>query len=238
MKTHLIIGGSSGIGLACARKLIEDGDRVWIAGRNSDRLDSACSELCSDRVKGVIADVTLADDRARLFDACPELDGFVYSAGGNELRLIQFLKESFVREMTSVHLEVPLMLLSELIKRRKLREGASVVWIGSVAGFRGSPGNAVYASVKAGLMASVKPLAIELAPRKMRINAVAAGLVDTPMTRGIFENLPPQARDNEESKYPLGCPAPEDVAAAVAFLLGSESCKVSGSVLTVDGGLG
>ncbi len=232
--THLIIGASSGIGLACARHLAREGSAVVAAARDKARLAAAFPNLPAEA--RVAVDITVAADRVRLAGVVPMLEGLVVSAGGNAPAPAAALTEERLTELTDVHLHAPLLLLAALLKAKKLRKGASVVWIGSVAALSGEPGNTAYTAAKAGLMATVRPLARELAPRGIRVNAVVPGLVDTPMTERLFAALPPGARDAQAIRHPLGMPTPDNVAAAVAFLLSSRTARITGTCLPVDGG--
>lgn len=231
---HLIVGASSGIGLACARRLAEEGSALFVVGRDAGKLAAALPKLPADARLG--ADITLARDRARMVAAARPLDGLVVSAGGNTPTSAAALSEERLAELTAVHLHAPLLLLAALLKAKKLRKGASIVWIGSVAALAGEPGNTAYTAVKAGLMATVKPLALELAPRGIRVNAVVPGLVDTPMTERIFAALAPGSRDAQAALHPLGTPSAENIAAATAFLLSPAASRITGVCLPVDGG--
>lgn len=236
MESVLVIGGSSGIGLACARKLAQH-TPVILCARSEEGLRSAVEGFSSAQTVGMkTVDITDSKQRKALIAELPKLKGLVYSAGGNRVKPVQFIDEAFVAEMTAVHLEAPLLLLQGLLHARKLVSGSSVVWISSVAGLRGSYGNSVYAAVKGGLAAAVPTLALELAKLDIRINAVAPGLVDTPLTERIFLNLPPEARLAAEQKHPLGMPSTEAVAETIAFLMSAAACSITGATIPVDGG--
>jgi NAD(P)-dependent dehydrogenase (short-subunit alcohol dehydrogenase family) len=235
MPTLLIIGASSGIGRACALSLAASHSLV-LAGRDPTRLATVTAACAGDSHTVLCGDVTDPAVRAAWVADCPPLDGVVYSAGGNTLRPVRFIDGPLVDSMTDVHFKAPLLLLSALLKGRKLNRGAAIVWLSSIAATHGSPGNVVYAGVKAGLMATIRPLALELAPQGLRINAVVPGLVDTPLTDQIFANLPPEARDIERAKHPLGQPTADDVAGVVGFLLSPAAAKITGQAVVVDGG--
>jgi NAD(P)-dependent dehydrogenase (short-subunit alcohol dehydrogenase family) len=130
----------------------------------------------------------------------------------------------------------PLLLIRDLLRKKKLNPGASIVWLSSVASARGAAGYAAYAASKAGLEASARCLALELAPKGMRVNCIAPGMIETEMAASAAERISGEALAAHLKAYPLGAGQPADVAAAASFLLSEASRWVTGVTLPVDGG--
>ncbi len=150
---------------------------------------------------------------------------------------IQSITRKETNRICSLDLFSPMLLLRQLLRRKKLRKGTSVVFTCSTAGvYRVSAGNAIYAAAKSGLDAFMKTAAIELGPRGIRVNSVNPGMVETPFINGglfLTEQL-----ETEKLNYPLGRFAkPEEVALGVVFLLSNASSFITGTALKIDGGM-
>jgi len=161
----------------------------------------------------------------------------VNNAGYTKLQPVQFItKEDFANILT-VNTSAPIMLLQKLLRKRKLRKGASVVFTSSLAGTGVSTiGNSMYTASKGALTAFIRCAALELAPKQIRVNAVCPGMIDT----GIIPTGSVSAQQIEEDKknYPLGrYGTPDDVAWAMIFLLSDASAWITGDNLIIDGGL-
>jgi NAD(P)-dependent dehydrogenase (short-subunit alcohol dehydrogenase family) len=164
------------------------------------------------------------------------LDGVVYAAGVAPVAPVRYLKDVDFDTCLNVNTVAPLLLIRDLLKKKKLKAGASIVWISSVASSRGAAGYAAYAASKAALEASSRCLALELAPKGMRVNCIAPGMIDTNMSDLAADRISAEAIEQHMQGYPLGAGQPIDVAAAVAFLLSDESRWITGICLPVDGG--
>jgi NAD(P)-dependent dehydrogenase (short-subunit alcohol dehydrogenase family) len=236
-KTVLVTGASSGIGRAVAVECARVGARVVINGRDAARLGETLSLLDAGfdaALKHVacVADLTDPPQMAQLVAACGELDGVVHAAGVHGVTPLRMLRQSFMQMVLDANFLAPLMLTQQLLAKKTLRNGASLVFMSSIAAHTGTVGVGPYSASKAALEGMIRPLALEIAPRAMRANAIAPGLVDTPLVNDDRAWL-----DEKAKMYPLGLGKPEDVAYAAIYLLADISRKVTGTQLHLDGGI-
>lgn len=232
-KSVLVTGASSGIGRAVAVECARAGARVVLNGRDEARLADTLALL--DAGPGhvaCVADLTDPPQMARLVAACGELDGVVHAAGVHGVTPLRMLRQSFMQTVLDANFLAPLMLTQLLLAKKTLRNGASLVFMSSIAAHTGTVGVGPYSASKAALEGMIRPLALEIAPRAMRANAIAPGLVDTPLVNEDRAWLDEKAR-----MYPLGLGKPEDVAYAAIYLLADISRKVTGTQLHLDGGI-
>lgn len=240
-KIVLVTGASSGIGRATAVVCSRMGARVILSGRNEDALAETLVQMrnpISDS-EHIVCPVDLTEDSAieNLVEACPDLNGFVCNAGVGGLMPIQSITKKEVERISNLDLLVPMLLLRQLLRKKKLKKGASVVFTSSAAGvYRVSSGNAIYAAVKSGLDAYMRTAALELAPKGIRVNSVNPGIVETNfINSGMFMH---EKKEAEMRNYPLGRFAkPEEVAWAIVFLLSDAASFITGTALKIDGGM-
>ncbi|MEF9926836.1 MAG: SDR family oxidoreductase [Massilia sp.] len=232
-KTVLVTGASSGIGRAVAVECARAGARVVINGRDAVRLADTLAVLDAGLEHvACVADLTDPPQMARLVAACGELDGVVHAAGVHGVTPLRMLRQSFMQTVLDANFLAPLMLTQQLLAKKMLRNGASLVFMSSIAAHTGTVGVGPYSASKAALEGMIRPLALEIAPRAMRANAIAPGLVDTPLVNDDRAWL-----DDKANMYPLGLGRPEDVAYAAIYLLADISRKVTGTQLHLDGGI-
>ena len=237
-KTVLVTGASSGIGRETAIMCSKMGARVIVTARNQERLQETYDQLDS-RTEGhiqLLADVTSQADVEQLIASLPSLDGAVLCAGNSTTLPLQFGSREKFDEMFDVNFFAPVELLRLMYKKKVLQKGASVVLIASIGGTHSfMPGNGVYGASKAALNSVMKYAAREYASRKIRVNSICPGMVDTPLIhRGTIteEQLAEDAK-----KYPLGrYGRPEDIANGAIYLLSDASSWLTGHDLVIDGG--
>jgi NAD(P)-dependent dehydrogenase (short-subunit alcohol dehydrogenase family) len=232
-KTVLVTGASSGIGRAVAVECARAGARVVITGRDPQRLDQTLAMLdAGSGHSACVADLTDAAQLAHLVDQAGELDGVVHAAGIDGVTPVRMLRQGFMESVLNGNFMAPLMLTQKLLFKKSLRNGSSIVFLSSIAAHTGTVGVGPYSASKAALEGMIRCLALEIAPRGMRANALAPGLVDTPLVNQDRAWL-----DEKAKSYPLGLGKPEDVAYAAIYLLCDASRKVTGTRLHLDGGI-
>ncbi|MDG1241485.1 MAG: SDR family oxidoreductase [Opitutae bacterium] len=232
-KQILVVGATGDLGCSIARHLKAEGAELVISGRNAEKLNALAQELGGDSLS---VDLSDSAGRAQLVEAVGVLDGLVYAAGVAPVAPVRYLKDADLEACLNVNTTGPLLLVRDLLKNKKLNAGASIVWLSSVAAARGSAGYAAYAASKAGLEASARCLALELAPKRIRVNCMAPGMIETEMAATAAERISGEALTAHLKAYPLGTGQPADVAAAASFLLSESSRWVTGVTLPVDGG--
>lgn len=229
----LVVGATGSIGHAVAVELSTQGASLMVTGRNVDRLAALSAELSVD---SVVADISSETGRKDLIEVLPSLDGVVFAAGVSPLAPVRYLKEADLEACFQINAFMPLLLVRDLLKAKKINKGASIVFLSSVSASKGTAGYAAYSGSKAALEASARCLAVELAPKGIRVNCIAPGMVESDMSDGFAENASADALEAHAKAYPLGVGRPQDVVGAVSFLLSDASRWITGVSLPVDGG--
>ncbi len=239
-RTILVTGATSGIGRATAIYLSKLGARIIASGRHQERLDGVLAELEGEGHQGRIFDLAGLNAIVPWLKAlCTEvgpLNGIAHCAGIQATRPIQAIKPDFVMDVLTQNLGTALMLAQGFRLKACHGTPASLVYCSSSAALKTAPGNVVYASSKGGIVSAVKGLGVELVRDGVRVNAVAPAMVDTPMSDQFRTILSEENFQRVVDMHPLGLGRPDDVAAAIAFLLADTSRWITGSILCVDGG--
>lgn len=234
-KTILITGASSGIGRATAIECSKLGAKVVITARNEVRLKETLDALEGKGHQMICFDLNDTGKLDEFVAQLPALQGLVSNAGTNKISPITFIKEDDLKEVYQVNTFSPILLLRMLLKKKKLEKDSSVVFTSSLSGIGTvGTGNGVYASSKGALSMFVKVAALELAGKKIRVNAVCPGMIQTPMIQegAVSEQLIKGLAD-----YPIGrYGEPNDVAYAIIYLLSGASSWVTGTNMVIDGG--
>lgn len=235
-KVAVVTGGFRGIGLATAKQLTDAGARVAVLDLDEPGRSAAEEELADGR--GFICDVCDLEQVSATVKTIESewggIDVLVNNAGVTRDSLLVRMKDEEWDLVLNVNLRGTFNMTRTVSKGMIKRRAGSIVNLASVVGVMGNAGQANYASAKAGVIGFTKAVAKELAPRGVRVNAVAPGFIDTQMTA----ELGAKARDTLMAQIPMGkLGQPEDVATVIRFLAGPESGYVTGQVIVVDGGM-
>ena len=236
-KTILVTGASSGIGQATAIECSKLGAKVIITARNEERLQVTYNQLEGEGHKQIIADLTSQDGIERLLSSFDTISGLVLCAGKGLTMPVQFCTRDKFDDIFDINFFAPVEILRLCVKKRKLDKGSSVVFVSSIGGVETYlVGNSVYGASKAALTSTMKYYAREVASKKIRVNGVNPGMVDT---KFIYRG---QLTDDQfiydMERYPLKrYGKPIDVAMGVIYLLSDASSWVTGISLVIDGGV-
>lgn len=234
-KTILVTGASSGIGRGIAIACSKMGASVIITGRNKKKLDDTLFQMTDGEHLIITADLTNMDDVGSLANQLPKLDGIVFCAGMGQRVLCKNITEADIDTIMNVNFKAPVMLQSEILRKKKINKNASIVFIDSIATDSPSYGNALYSASKGAILSYSKCLAVELAPRLIRVNCISPAMVWTDL---IFKGgLTEEELKADESKYLLKrYGKPVDIANLAVYLLSDASSWMTESNVRITGG--
>ncbi len=238
----LVTGGSKGIGLAAVRELLHFGADVLSAARNSDDLEASAEEFrrMGLPIHTVAADVSTEEGMKSILDAVETqlggLDLLVSNVGTNIRKQALEYTEAEIAHIFQTNLFSSFALARACHPWLKRSGAGRVVFVGSIAGERAIPTGIPYAATKAALAQITRGLALEWATDGIRVNTVAPGFIETPLTEPLMNNA--EFRGNLEARVPLGRPGqPEEIGALIAFLCLPAASYITGQILIADGGL-
>jgi len=235
-KTILVTGASSGIGRAIAIECSKMGAIVVISARNEQRLNETLSQMQGTEHSIIVADLSNENDRKRLIEQSPNLDGLVNCAGLIKTLPFQFINSDALERVINVNFIAPTLISAQLVKKKKLGKNSSIVFISSISGtLVGIPANSIYSASKGAINGIAKNMALELAEKNVRVNCVSPATIET----NIFEAgiITEEQLKEDMKRYPLKrYGKPEEIAYAVIYLLSDASQWVTGSNLVIDGG--
>jgi NAD(P)-dependent dehydrogenase (short-subunit alcohol dehydrogenase family) len=241
-KVAVITGGSSGIGLATAKRFVNEGAYVFITGRRMGELDAAVTDI-GRNVTGVQSDVSKPADIDKLYTAVKEqkgkLDIVFANAGTGEFAPLGQITEDHFDKQFNVNVKGLLFTVQKALPL--LQTGGSIVLNASIVSTTGSPALSIYSATKAAVRSFARTWSVDLKERKIRVNAISPGIVPTPgynTSLGMTQEQVDEYVQSSIGNIPLGRPGTTDeIAKAVLFLASDDSSYVNGIELFVDGGL-
>ena len=240
-KIAIITGGNSGIGLATAKRFVSEGAHVFIFGRRQNEIDAAVSEI-GKNVVGIQGDVSNLADLDRLFDVVKDekghLDILFANAGIAQFAPLGEISEEHFDKIFRINVKGLLFTVQKAL--HILEDGGSIILNASIGSSKGVGGSSVYSATKAAVRSFARTWTVDLKDRKIRVNAISPGPIDTPIFSSITQNEEQSVlfKKNVVNAVPMNrMGSPDEVAKAVSFLASDESSYVTGIELFVDGGL-
>lgn len=240
-KIAVITGGTSGIGLATAKRYVEEGATVVITGRNKETLDKAIEELGAN-VHGIQSDVSKLDDLDRLYSEVKEklghIDILFANAGVAEIASIEDSDEAFYDRQFDINVKGLFFTVQKALPL--LKDGSSIILNASIVATKGFESFSVYSATKAAVRSFARSWATDLAARKIRVNAISPGPIETPIY-GKF-GLPQEQIEQMGASFVAQVPLARfgqasEIADAALFLASNDSSYINGVDLAVDGGI-
>jgi NAD(P)-dependent dehydrogenase (short-subunit alcohol dehydrogenase family) len=234
-KIAVITGATSGMALATAKLFVEQGAYVFITGRRQELLDAAIKEIGSN-VTGVRADSGSLEDLDKLYEIVKKekgrIDVLYASAGVGDFGVaIDDASEAVYEKTFGVNVKGTIFTVQKALPL--LAEGASIIMTGSIASIKALPGMGIYSASKAAVRSLARTWTLELLPRKIRVNVLSPGSIDT----ATFDGVPQEVKDGLTKQIPMGrFGTSEEIASAALFLASADSTYVAGIELFVDGG--
>jgi len=235
-KTVLITGAASGIGRATAIQCANMGAKVILVDLNEKGLQETKELISHNDTEYRVLDLTNLDKLIEMVASLPKLDGVASNAGIVLSLLAKFSEASDMERIFKINTFSHINLIQQLISQKKLNKGASIVFTSSMSGvYCGLAGGSLYGATKSALLGYTKALAIELAPRGIRVNTIHPGMIETPLTSGTA--LSKELLEEDAKNYPLGrYGKPEEIAYSIVYLLSDATVWMTGTQLLIDGG--
>ena len=240
-KTIIVTGASSGIGRQCAIDCSRQGAKVVAIARNRERLDETLSMLNGKGHCGFIYDFTNSEGITELVSTilrdCGRVGGMIYAAGTEKTLPIKLLRPDDYTSLYNVNALSAFELTRQISGMKSFsKDGGSIVFIASITSLIARAGTAAYTASKGALVSATRVFAAELSKRKIRVNCISPGTIQTPLIRKFLSTLSEDEYKNRISGYPLGLGLPSDVSLACVYLLSEAARWVTGQNLIIDGG--
>ena len=242
-KVAVITGGNSGIGLATAQRFVSEGAYVFITGRRQSELDAAVKQIGENNVSGVHSDVSNLGDLDMLYATVKKQKGHIdilfANAGVGELVPLEAITEAHFDKTFNINVKGLLFTVQKALPLFQ-DGGGSIILNASIAASKGIEASSVYNATKAAIRSFARTWTVELKHRKIRVNAISPGMIDTPGLNGLAQSQEQleQFKTSFVSTIPLGrVGSPDEVAKAASFLASDDSSYVTGIELFVDGGV-
>ena len=241
-KVAVITGGNSGMGLATAQRFVAEGAYVFITGRRQSELDPAVKQIGENNISGIQGDVSNMADLDRLYAVVEEQKGHIdilfANAGVGEFAPLGAITEAHFDKIFSVNVKGLLFTVQKALPL--FHDGGSIILNGSVGASKGVATTSVYSATKAPIRSFARTWTVDLKHRKIRVNTISPGPIDTPIFDSIAqtEEEIKQIKANLVATVPMGrMGAPDEIAKAVSFLASDDSSYITGIELFVDGGM-
>lgn len=240
-KRILVTGASSGIGRAVAVMCSNMGADIIMMARDLKRLSETYNDLLPGSHSFFSIDLTKYESIEPIIEECVnkhgKFDGLVHSAGIEISVPLQFMKPQQYEEILSINVISGFELAKVMSKKKYFNSnGGSFVYLSSIRGIIGQEAAIAYSCSKGAIIAGVKSMALELAPKKIRVNSISPAIIETEMTSRLFDNISEKSKENMFANHPLGFGKPNDIAYACIYLLSDASRWITGSNMIVDGG--
>lgn len=240
-KIAVITGGNSGIGLATAKRFVTEGAYVFITGRRQKQLDLAVSEI-GNNVMGIQSDVSNLADIDKIYNTVKDqknrIDIIFANAGIAQFAPLEKISEEHFDKIFRINVKGLLFTVQKLLPI--FQEGGSIILNASIGSSKGVEESSVYSATKAAVRSFARTWTVDLRHRKIRVNAISPGPIDTPIFSNLMQNeeQSEQFKKNIVNTVPMGrMGTPDEVAKVVSFLASDDSSYITGIELFVDGGL-
>ena len=238
-KIYLVTGATSGIGKGICKELLKEGSLVIGIGRNESKVHELFVEF-DGRFKFVSFDLNNIEAFesviGELIKTIGKLDGIILCAGREETIPLLVYTPQKINALFQVNVTSNIEILRVFSKKKYSNDMASAVLVSSVMGELGQPGKVGYCATKAAILGVVRAASLELAKRKIRVNAISPGVVKTPMTMNLFDQLTDEQVESITRMHPLGLGELEDIIPTIKFLLSDGSKWITGQNIIIDGG--
>jgi len=234
-KNVLVTGASSGIGRAIAVLCSQFGANVYITARREDKLNETLSLMTGVNNKVVVADLSREKCIDNLTEQFPKLDGVVHCTGIGSRVLCKSVTREEIDRVMGANFIAPIMLQTSLLAKKKLNKNASIVFIASHGANSPAIANSIYSASKGAIISYANCLALEVAPRGIRVNCISPAMVWTDLI--VKDGIDVETLKQDEKKYPLGrYGKPEDIAPLAAYLLSDGSSWMTTTNVKITGG--
>lgn len=234
-KTILITGAASGIGKETSIESSKMGAKIVAVDLNVNGLETLLPQLEGEGHQTFAGNLCDEDFLNTLADSTPELNGVFLCAGVSDTTLVKFLTEEKIDRVFNINVKAPVMMLKYLLKKKKIAEGASLVWMSSYGAEKVEPGLGIYAASKSAVNGFMRAYAKELIGRKIRSNSIMPMMIKTELI-STLTTISEEDWKKQEELYPLGFGAPQDVAHVAMFLFSDASRWITGTQFKMGGG--
>ena len=234
-KTILITGAASGIGKATAIESSKLGAKIVAVDMNVDGLEKVMTQLEGEGHLSYTGNLCHEDFLKELGENTPVLYGVFLCAGVSDTTPVKFITEDKIQRVFDVNLTSPIMMLRQLLLKKKINKGGSLVWMSSYGAEKVEPGLGIYAASKSAVNGIMRAYAKELVSRKIRSNSIMPMMIRTELL-STLKNISDKDWEKQESMYPLGFGNPLDVAYAAIYLFSDASRWITGTQIKMDGG--